>query len=628
MKNPLENNVGQAAQAAGASATPSWAGTEALWIVALAAFSIVGHGHNYGVGNHTIYLLWIERLRDPAFVARDWYLSTAIMHPNVVQPLRWVGDWLGDSNAFLAALFVTRIILAGGVWRLARVLGGSGPAATLAVALVVLAPRVSLGGHYPSGSYFEASHLGVACAVVALALLAERRFSQAGLFVGLTGVVHLFLGAHLGAIACLAVLLERRPMRQRLANLARLAVGALIVSGPAIAAAGAGYFGPKGQGGLSGREVVEVLCFRHPHHHSPFSWPLAPSALALAYMALGAFLSWRAGRARHPLFPALYGYGVAAVVIGTVFVEWIPVSLVALFQFFRVTVLLVVWASAETALWLAPAFFRAVARGRWVTALLAAAAAASFRRPEVFLPCAAALAVFGKLAKVAAPGAASPVLASAPRPSQTWTLWAGRLRPSAPWLAAGAAAAGIALLVMGGAGWLNPPAARLGRPDHFRLNSESPNAQTRALCQWVREKTPPGAVFLSPPTLEGFRLWARRAEVVNFKHMTFTPPAMREWFERICRVTRLGRLAPGLPEDLWGEPEAVLPRLHEIRRRLGLNPQPALLEGYAGLSETNVRALAARYGFDYFIAPSGASYGFQRAGEAGGWTIWRLQMKG
>jgi hypothetical protein len=589
---------------------------DALWVFALAVWSVVATGHNFAVGNHTGYLLWIERLRDPGFLSADWYMATSTLHPNIVGPLRLLADALGEANAFLLALVVSRLVLTGGVWGLARALGAGRVGATLGVVLVILAPRVSWGAHYPSGAYFEASHFGVALAAVAMAFLARGRPAAAGAMVGLTGHFHLFLGAHLGAIASLAVLLGGGRWGGRWARWARMAVPALLLSSYTLWTAASGYFGASGGEGLSGREIVEILAFRHPHHHSPLSWELLPSLEFGAYLALGALLAWRAGRWRSPLFMALFGYGALSCVVGTVFVEWVPVSLVAVVQFFRVTTLLIVWVAVETALWLVGLFFASIGQGRWGVTGLAAVAAAGFRKPEFFLPCAAALLVVEKWRGLA-PDEPSGSKSGASSPPRT-VRW--RVNPLT--ISALFAAAGVGALGLGAAGMLNPAMARLGRAEHFRRSVESSGANTRAVCDWVRRNTPPDAVFLEPPSLEGFQLYARRADVANFKQMTFTPPELREWFERICAISRLGRLAEGLDDARWGDAEAVLPHLHAIRRQ-GIHPQVALDEGFLTLSSAEVHDLAARYGIDYFITPSREPYDFALAGEAGGCRVYR-----
>lgn len=182
---------------------------------------------------------------------------------------------------------------------------------------------------------------------------------------------------------------------------------------------------------------------------------------------------------------------------------------------------------------------------------------------------------------------------------------------------------GIGLFVLGAVGKLNPIFARIGRPEHFRRVIASPSKEIRDAAEWVRANTADSDVILAPPGWEGFSLYARRPTVVSFKQVTFTPPELHEWFERVTRVSLLGRMAPQLARDQWGAPEQVLPRLHQIRR-LKQNPQILMTEGFQLLSPQEVRRLAEDYGATIFITNSEQTYPFERLHVAGGSTVYSL----
>ncbi len=597
----------------------------ALWVAAIAALTLAAMGHNFATGNHVIYLLWINRLRDPAYLARDWYLSTEMMHPNIVRPLRHVCDWLGDANGFFAALALSRLLLVGGVWRLVRALGSSRLAAGMAAFLAVWSPRVSLGGHFPSGSFFDPSQMAMAMAVVSLALLIERRHIWAGIWLGAVIHVHLFIGVHLSLIEALAVFFavrqEGRSWRAMLAEIWRLAAPAALLGGYTLIIAAKDYL-HAGTGGLSGRDVVEILAFRHPHHHSPLSWSAAESIQFILCVAIGLYLARRNERWRVPVFRALFAYGAMAIIVGTVFVEFVPVALVALFQFFRVTVLLMIWTCVEIGTYFARCVEGAVAerpdrmrkdlhrQSRTHSLILKArlliilATILGFRSAPLLLVCIAVLFIMERrfpLQEVAPDKLAIPHLA----------------------LPAVLALVGIALVGLGLSGRLNPLFARIGRPDFFRTSIKSPYADVRNLAAYLKAHTAPDDVILAPPGIEGLSLFSQRPMIVTFKEMTFTAPDLRAWFERITAISLLGRMVPALPRQEWADGSAVLPHLHAIRR-LRQNPQLLLDAGYRLLSEADVRALSF-YGPRWFITNSKRSYSFQKIGEVEGYRIFDLK---
>jgi hypothetical protein len=89
---------------------------------------------------------------------------------------------------------------------------------------------------------------------------------------------------------------------------------------------------------------------------------------------------------------------------------------------------------------------------------------------------------------------------------------------------------------------------------HPQLAVASAGFETDDLYHWARTSTPVDTRFLTPPTLGGFRLHARRAIVVDSKSPPLVPDEIIEWYRRLCRVTGTERLA-SVPEAnrLWNE---------------------------------------------------------------------------
>lgn len=56
-----------------------------------------------------------------------------------------------------------------------------------------------------------------------------------------------------------------------------------------------------------------------------------------------------------------------------------------------------------------------------------------------------------------------------------------------------------------------------------------------AVCQWIRENTPPDSLWLTPKHQQTFKWYACRAEVVNWKDIPQDSPSIIEWYRRIQR---------------------------------------------------------------------------------------------
>jgi len=68
------------------------------------------------------------------------------------------------------------------------------------------------------------------------------------------------------------------------------------------------------------------------------------------------------------------------------------------------------------------------------------------------------------------------------------------------------------------------------------LAGPPPPADEQILYQWCRARTDPGAVFIIPPELAGFRLEAGRAVAADWKCMPILPKDTVQWYERLATI--------------------------------------------------------------------------------------------
>jgi len=99
---------------------------------------------------------------------------------------------------------------------------------------------------------------------------------------------------------------------------------------------------------------------------------------------------------------------------------------------------------------------------------------------------------------------------------------------------------------------------------------------TRALAEFMRERTPKQALFLTPPDDDSLRFFGERAIVVDWKGNPAVPAEVLAWYRRI--------------EDVTG--------------RHGMTREEEL-RGYDALDEQRLEALRVRYGFDYAVVRRG-----------------------
>ncbi len=585
----------------------------AVLVVLILSFgSIIAQGHQFGVGNTIEYVAWImEYQSGGTFLVNDWYLSTPMLHPNIVIPLGWLSHVMSLDWSFLLAHVLTRIVLCVGVFLLAYGMFRRYDIAFLSIVAVVLFPRISLGGHFAHAAHFEANFVGFALAVLFLSLFIQGRRSRrwdigAFIVLGLLYNVHLFIGLHLTGMVVLYYLF----VNERRGEIVRRFPLAVLVGSPALVSTAATYFTQSHV--IPGSAVAEILAFRHPHHHSPLSWNPLTIAEFTYYTMFWLVLHYRISSRGKTLERVVFIYVVITCIVHLVFVEFIPVGFIAYLQGFRQTVLFTVF----TSLYLAAFAVELIRRRHPLLILLAVLLILTFRVPIVFIPLSMLSLIVYYI-----------VHREKGRLEEQHTITMSRSKV-VPFLMA-VLVVTVLLLFLAARGTFNPVFEKAGRRHHFKRTPASPDEHYNALCDWIREHTPAGAVFIIPPNLEGFRVRARRAIVVDYKAMTFTNEEIWRWFERISRVGRLlaasgiqGDVAPGDEEYA----SVALRNLHRIRFTAPVKEM--LATGYSSHTAATIQSLARRYQAGYVVVPAGGrSYPFSVVYENGGYTLYTIPSK-
>ncbi len=555
----------------------------ALWIIILALASVLFQGHQFGTGNTIEYLSWIWWYNSSGeFLSHDFYLSTSMLHANIVVPLSYISRFIPVDVAFLLSHIVTRILLCAGVFMMAYAMFGRAVIGYLALIAVVLFPRISLGGHYAHAAHFEANFLGFSLAVLMLAFLimSEKNktyFLYAGIALGILFNAHLFIGLHMFAVLVLLIPFMSHHKRAILTAV----VISLLVGAPTLLSTAVQYMTQERI--ISGSAVAEILAFRHPHHHSPFTWHPLMTAEFACYTLFWLVLSVLYPSQGKIVERIIFAYITIMCLIHVIFVEIFPVGFIAYLQSFRQTVLFTIFISIYLGRFAVDFIDRSGYRGAIPGILLIA----MYRIPRIFIPLAVLSLVFYLLfvRKIPSKSVSLPTVPASFQKSMVYISLAAML-----------------LLVCAGRGVLNPPIAALtGRDEHFRRSIAPDESAYQDICTWIEENTSATTIFIIPPNMEGFRVYAERSCVVDFKAVPFTNAALARWFDRISRVGNVLQAADFHISEPGDEANGhhYLELLHKIRFAA---PVKVLLDrGYRMLSEGDVVSLSHRFGAHYFL---------------------------
>lgn len=493
--------------------------------ILLTPWLILLQGHRFGVGNHDTLLSFLRRLHDPYYLASDYMMSTPPVHPqllDVMLPL--VSSW-GENGAFLLLHIAARLFLLMGIWRLCMALVPGRPWVAVAAMLGTLAePRLQLGAHYLQGGHFEPAFLGMAAAVWTLAIgirfaRGESHWMSLALAAGFGFFSHLFIGGPIFVVVfAVTFLLGRRDFAWIFALLGALFLGSITWL-PALT----GFLKASG-GSISGEQVIQLLQFRHPHHHQPWTWPLIDFIQAGVFLSASAWAWWNLTppqdrNTRLGIPGGLLLWFALTCAAFTVFGLIQKVPILAYLQPFRLLSLLLMMGLIAS---LEAARRTAAAISWWGQALVLGAVLLMFRL-EALVP----LAVY-TIWCVKRPVASSELAG-----------WIPRRR----WLAVGAFVGFAGIMTLQRHDELRDFANRLRR-EHWLVDVAPQDPARRELAAWIRTHTPGSALFAIPPGMEGFRIWERRAIVVDYKNVPYRAPDLAEWAERIALAANVDPYIP------------------------------------------------------------------------------------
>ncbi len=317
----------------------------AVPLLALTAF-FLRFGYAYGSGDQDELIPAVLHLLDGDLFGRDWlvqevtagvsvrtYFVWFVALPSLVMPV-----WLAAALLHV----VTQVGVVYGVfsmaWALLRDRLGASAAAFAAVAVT---PGMTIGGNAVVSAFLSPSSVASPFALLGLALFFQGRRVAPGLLLGLAACFHLLTGLQAALVLTLAALLGRLG-RQELRGLAGFGTAFVAAALPVLVPVAMQQLHPApAEPGAADPLYVHAF-FRNPFHHLASTFPdhrhLRFWPLLATGVAGGVWLHRRGALCCGP-FLARAGAVVAALwLTSVVFVEGVPVALVAKLQFFTLAV--------------------------------------------------------------------------------------------------------------------------------------------------------------------------------------------------------------------------------------------------------------------------------------------------
>jgi len=556
-------------------------------------------GYSYGEPNHVVYMPWVFRRIDPTLLANDWFAHTTASHPNAIRFVVWAQQYLPIPVILLVFHIISILAVLWMGMRLVELIFEDRRVFYVGLFLMLSWETTAPGANTLWGNCLVPHNLAAPICLLAFYLALKDRPIAAAAALGAATWVHIQLGALTMLIVGLGMLWRWR--RTGFGRVVLAGVVYLAVVAPTLLAQWTTYM--RSPSILSPRDYLYLHgILRNPHHLIPSSWPGSDWYRFLLVLALAApAVIWRRRIDRQILtWVALI---FALCVIGTVFVEVIPVKLAIRLQTFRQ----MIWVKYFGLLYAARFLISVVESRPWAEKL-----------------CALAVLTVQNYTFIGMCGA----LIFALRRSQRW-LWvaglagAGLLAATSAgipfWRSFGASTRGFwvapaTLALLAVVVWRNQqglgPAllsliliarAAFGLP-HFGYDQPAPGAWVR-FCQKVKEITPVDAVVITPPYIGGVQLVAQRAEVVNWKCNPMVEVELIEWKKRLNDLAGADLRCSGWPGCAG-----------------------ALAEGYERLKGADFRELAGKYRAQYVVTASEEQHldDFREVLRLDGFSLYRV----
>jgi hypothetical protein len=547
------------AETAPAIRWPFWA---ELAIKGLATLvSLVVLGVSLRVTNNELQLPIVQHALDPRLFPGDPFVSTLPNYISVLWQVLWIPfRVLPETPLLLALTLIQRVFWLYAAGRLARAITEGSQIAELVTWCFCsfgMTPFVGWGTGLPD--YFEQTSLAIACFMLALALVIEKRPTSAGWWLGLMGLCNV-MHAAFGVVLLLAGLAVAPNLRSDRRGLARGAGLALLLMSPALGMAVVTASGPR----IGSAPFLQLMWFYCPAHFFPSSWS-GREWITLGLALVSVVFLCVVGQVRRSVRAMMLGLSAGTLVC---------LGVAAIAEIVRSASLVNPHPARACDVWTCVmAVFVAASlsdlmitrRRRWI---LAAGAAG--------LVCAEFLWRFhGRI----------------PQPFDIIFLVAVCVLTTLVGWRGGKLRAGLAPLVPTFALMLLFSAIAVASPRPVGMAIFQPRPRDEIdLAEWAKRNSSVDAVFLVDPEWGGFRALAQRSSFVTWKEgaaLLWYQPFAREWVRRI-RALGVDPLLPGL-------------RYPASRIRM--------TRAFAGLDDISAVGLARRFGLYYWLVPAGKPSG-------------------
>jgi hypothetical protein len=171
-----------------------WSGYELLLLLVGISISLLIGGYQFGLSNHTVYLIEPLRENHPQLLQHDWWATSTLQYHGAFSTISAALMRFGIiREVFIIAYFALLILFHIAWWQLNHLLGGDGPTYLFSVILFYFSGAGFGLGLYTflQDSSVLPSNLANIAMLLGICFYSTGRLGLAGLLLGLSGTFHL-----------------------------------------------------------------------------------------------------------------------------------------------------------------------------------------------------------------------------------------------------------------------------------------------------------------------------------------------------------------------------------------------------------------------------------------------------
>ncbi len=256
--------------------------TQGDWLT----FTLIGilsfyySGYKYGVADNVNILIPVKQLKAPLFLANDFVFSNIneVGRFFLLRTIAYLSYFFSLENIFLVLFITTRILLCGGIYKLAYALTRDKRVAMVSIIAVfyLFTQRIPLAASHILSIQFYASYLAVAISFFAVSFFIEKRYIFSFAILAFGTNIHFLVGTQVFVIiTCYSIVFWRQMHWKTI--LSGLIIYCIVASPELLNAFMVPFrnFQEASTSNITTKEYIEIIGYiRTPHHFIPTTWPV------------------------------------------------------------------------------------------------------------------------------------------------------------------------------------------------------------------------------------------------------------------------------------------------------------------------------------------------------------------